>query len=168
MITSNSFKNRSRREGVEEKKNLLDKTSVQNNPGESSKSYSMPTSSGITCQCQGDPTLLPNTGDVMGAAGRLQGHSRTQLTHPGKVALLSSAQKWYQLCSLQLYHCGFLKCQKLYPGTSLGGPVVETPHFQCRGLKFNPWSENYDPSWFSVAQKIFFNFKKLYPNILFF
>ena len=22
------------------------------------------------------------------------------------------------------------------------GPVVRTPHFQCRGHRFNPWSEN--------------------------
>ena len=23
-----------------------------------------------------------------------------------------------------------------------GGPVVKTPHFQCRGCEFNPWLEN--------------------------
>ena len=23
-----------------------------------------------------------------------------------------------------------------------GGPVVKTPHFQCRGCEFDPWSEN--------------------------
>lgn len=118
MIINNSFKNRSRRKGVEGKKNLLDKTSVQNNPGESAKSYSMPTSSGITCQCQGDPTLLPNSGVGMGAAGRLQGHSRTWLTHPGKVAPLCSEVVPTLLSSALPLR--FLKCRELYPGTSLG------------------------------------------------
>ena len=26
-----------------------------------------------------------------------------------------------------------------------GGPVVRTLYFQCRGLRFNPWSGSYDP-----------------------
>ena len=26
-----------------------------------------------------------------------------------------------------------------------GGPVVTTPRFHCRGLRFNPWSGNQDP-----------------------
>ena len=25
-----------------------------------------------------------------------------------------------------------------------GGPVVKTPQFQCRGLRFHPWWGNYD------------------------
>ena len=25
------------------------------------------------------------------------------------------------------------------------GPVVKTPHFQCKGHGFDPWSGNYDP-----------------------
>ena len=28
----------------------------------------------------------------------------------------------------------------------LGGSVVKTPHPQCKGLGFDPWSGNYDPA----------------------
>ena len=31
---------------------------------------------------------------------------------------------------------------KIKPGTSLGGPVVKTSCFQCRGPRFNSWSGN--------------------------
>ena len=39
-----------------------------------------------------------------------------------------------------------------YPD-SLGGPVVETPYFHCRGQKFDPWSGNWDPKSCVVLQK---------------
>ena len=30
---------------------------------------------------------------------------------------------------------------------SPGGLVIETPHFQCSGYGFSPWSGNWDPAW---------------------
>ena len=38
------------------------------------------------------------------------------------------------------------KMSKIVSWDLPGGPVVETPHFQCRELRFNPRSGNYDPS----------------------
>ena len=115
----------------------------------------MPTSSGITCQCQGDPTLLPNSGVGMGAAGRLQGHSRTWLTHPGKVAPLCSEVVLTLLSSALPLR--FLKCRELYPGTSLGVQWFRLHISNAGGsVRFNPRSGNYDPSWFTVWPPKFF------------
>lgn len=80
----------------------------------------------------------------MGAAGRLQGHSRTWLTHPGKAApLCSEAVPTLLSSALPLR---VFKMSKIVSWDLPGGPVVETPHFQCRELRFNPRSGNYDPS----------------------
>ena len=43
-----------------------------------------------------------------------------------------------------------------------GGSVVKTPHFQCRGCRFNPWSQHQDSTHFMAQssptpKKIFFN-----------
>ena len=34
-----------------------------------------------------------------------------------------------------------------------GGPVVKTPHFQCRGQVFDPWLGNKDPIYHVVQLK---------------
>ena len=34
-----------------------------------------------------------------------------------------------------------------------GGPVVKTPHCQCRGCRFNPWSGVYDPTCHAAQPK---------------
>ena len=36
-----------------------------------------------------------------------------------------------------------------------GGPVVKTPHFQCKGHRFDPWSGNQDPTCRVVWPKIY-------------
>ena len=34
-----------------------------------------------------------------------------------------------------------------------GGPVIKTLRFQCRGRRFDPWSENEDPTWCAAEPK---------------
>ena len=38
--------------------------------------------------------------------------------------------------------CVLTAYTKIHRRDFLGGPVVKTLHSQCRGYRFNPWSEN--------------------------
>ena len=47
-----------------------------------------------------------------------------------------------------------------------GSPMVKTPHFHCRGRRFNPWSGNKDPACCTVRPKIFKKKKKKMEKLL--
>ena len=50
-----------------------------------------------------------------------------------------------------------------YPSEDFpGGPEVKTPHFHCRGHRFDPWSGNQDPAWGTAKKQN----KQIYPSML--
>ena len=85
-------------------------------------------------------------GDRAGMRGReRRGNSPTQEkmrknTHKNSLAILSNVHSDATLCVCGMGR-GILTSEMLGRAFS-AGPVAETPSFQCRGHRFDPWSGN--------------------------